>query len=227
MRRREPGCADGSASSRRATARQAEVFVPPEACAEYAVGRCGGTRRAGVWPKPDTRDVLRRRRLAESASAESNLANKSTAGVRLEVGHRGLRLRSGRPSGGVWLKPGACLKIEQGPGGGGESRGYEAIEWSLLVAAYGTLGAVEVAGFGSVVGAAGADSGSTRRGGLRYPGRSRYSPRECLRDPRLRSTPTPRGCRCPIAELGLPSGETCRRRLEEGGRRRGCSSGRS
>ena len=50
---------------------------------------------------------------------------------------------------------------------------------------------------------------------FRYPGRSRYSPRQCL-DGILYVlfTDTP-WSEVPYRELGLPSGETCRRRLEE------------
>jgi transposase len=50
---------------------------------------------------------------------------------------------------------------------------------------------------------------------FRHPGRSRYSPRQCL-DGILYVlfTDTP-WSEVPYRELGLPSGETCRRRLEE------------
>ena len=50
---------------------------------------------------------------------------------------------------------------------------------------------------------------------FRYPGRSRYSPRECLEGILyVLYTDTP-WLQVPYRELGLPSGETCRRRLEE------------
>ena len=50
---------------------------------------------------------------------------------------------------------------------------------------------------------------------FRYPGRSRYSPRQCLEGILfVLYTDTP-WLRLPYRELGLPSGETCRRRLEE------------
>ena len=49
----------------------------------------------------------------------------------------------------------------------------------------------------------------------RYPGRSRYTPRQCLEGILfVLYTDTP-WLQVPYRELGLPSGETCRRRLEE------------
>jgi transposase len=57
----------------------------------------------------------------------------------------------------------------------------------------------------------------TRR--FRYPGRARYSPRACLEGVLyVLYTDTP-WLQVPYRELGLPSGETCRRRLEEWSRR--------
>lgn len=50
---------------------------------------------------------------------------------------------------------------------------------------------------------------------FRYPGRLRYSPRQCLEGILyVLYTDTP-WLQLPYRELGLPSGETCRRRLEE------------
>jgi transposase len=50
---------------------------------------------------------------------------------------------------------------------------------------------------------------------FRYPGRSRYGPRACLEGILyVLYTDTP-WLQVPYRELGLPSGETCRRRLEE------------
>src|SRR5215510_4463987 len=50
---------------------------------------------------------------------------------------------------------------------------------------------------------------------FRYPGRLRYSPRQCLEGMLyVLYTDTP-WLQVPYRELGLPSGETCRRRLEE------------
>ena len=50
---------------------------------------------------------------------------------------------------------------------------------------------------------------------LRYPGRRRYPPRACLEGILyVLYTDTP-WLEIPFRELGLPSGETCRRRLEE------------
>jgi transposase len=50
---------------------------------------------------------------------------------------------------------------------------------------------------------------------FRYPGRARYSPRACLEGVLyVLYTDTP-WLQVPYRELGLPSGETCRRRLEE------------
>jgi transposase len=50
---------------------------------------------------------------------------------------------------------------------------------------------------------------------FRYPGRCRYSPRQCLEGILyVLYTDTP-WLQVPYRELGLPSGETCRRRLEE------------
>lgn len=50
---------------------------------------------------------------------------------------------------------------------------------------------------------------------FRYPGRARYSPRQCLEGIMyVLYTDTP-WLEVPYRELGLPSGETCRRRLEE------------
>lgn len=54
---------------------------------------------------------------------------------------------------------------------------------------------------------------------FRYPGRARYSPRQCLEGVLfVLYTDTP-WLEVPYRELGLPSGETCRRRLEEWQRR--------
>jgi transposase len=54
---------------------------------------------------------------------------------------------------------------------------------------------------------------------FRYPGRLRYSPRQCLEGILyVLYTDTP-WLQVPFRELGLPSGETCRRRLEEWSRR--------
>jgi transposase len=54
---------------------------------------------------------------------------------------------------------------------------------------------------------------------FRYPGRARYSPRQCLEGILyVLYTDTP-WLQVPYRELGLPSGETCRRRLEEWTRR--------
>ncbi|MDQ3671653.1 MAG: transposase [Actinomycetota bacterium] len=54
---------------------------------------------------------------------------------------------------------------------------------------------------------------------FRYPGRARYSPRACLEGILyVLYTDTP-WLELPYRELGLPSGETCRRRLEEWSRR--------
>ena len=54
---------------------------------------------------------------------------------------------------------------------------------------------------------------------FRYPGRARYSARECLEGILyVLYTDTP-WLQVPYAKLGLPSGETCRRRLEEWTRR--------
>jgi transposase len=54
---------------------------------------------------------------------------------------------------------------------------------------------------------------------FRYPGRARYSPRQCLEGILfVLYTDTP-WLQVPYRELGLPSGETCRRRLEEWQRR--------
>jgi transposase len=54
---------------------------------------------------------------------------------------------------------------------------------------------------------------------FRYPGRTRYSPRQCLEGIMyVLYTDTP-WLEVPYRELGLPSGETCRRRLEEWQRR--------
>jgi transposase len=50
---------------------------------------------------------------------------------------------------------------------------------------------------------------------FRYPGRARYSPRQCLEGILyVLYTDTP-WLQLPYRELGLPSGETCRRRMEE------------
>jgi transposase len=52
-----------------------------------------------------------------------------------------------------------------------------------------------------------------------HPGRVRYSPRACLEGILyVLYTDTP-WLQVPYRELGLPSGETCRRRLEEWSRR--------
>ena len=54
---------------------------------------------------------------------------------------------------------------------------------------------------------------------FRYPGRARYGPRQCLEGILyVLYTDTP-WLQVPYRELGLPSGETCRRRLEEWSRR--------
>ena len=54
---------------------------------------------------------------------------------------------------------------------------------------------------------------------FRYPGRVRYSPRQCLEGILfVLYTDTP-WLQVPYREPGLPSGETCRRRLEEWSRR--------
>ena len=54
---------------------------------------------------------------------------------------------------------------------------------------------------------------------FRYPGRARYGPRQCLEGILyVLYTDTP-WLEVPYRELGLPSGETCRRRLEEWQRR--------
>jgi transposase len=54
---------------------------------------------------------------------------------------------------------------------------------------------------------------------FRNPGRARYSPRQCLEGILyVLFTGTP-WLQLPYRELGLPSGETCRRRLEEWTRR--------
>lgn len=54
---------------------------------------------------------------------------------------------------------------------------------------------------------------------FRSPGRARYSPRQCLEGILyVLFTDTP-WLEVPYRELGLPSGETCRRRLEEWQRR--------
>lgn len=54
---------------------------------------------------------------------------------------------------------------------------------------------------------------------FRYPGRSRYPARACLEGILyVLYTDTP-WLQVPYRELGLPSGETCRRRLEEWSRR--------
>ena len=50
---------------------------------------------------------------------------------------------------------------------------------------------------------------------FRYPGRARYSPRQCLEGILyVLVTDTP-WLQVPYRQLGLPSGETCRRRMEE------------
>src|SRR5438094_10043793 len=54
---------------------------------------------------------------------------------------------------------------------------------------------------------------------FRCPGRARYSPRQCLEGILyVLYTDTP-WLEVPYRELGLPSGETCRRRLEEWSKR--------
>jgi transposase len=50
---------------------------------------------------------------------------------------------------------------------------------------------------------------------FRYPGRVRYSPRECLEGILFVLYHDLPWLQLPYRELGLPSGETCRRRLEE------------
>ena len=54
---------------------------------------------------------------------------------------------------------------------------------------------------------------------FRYPGRSRYSPRACLEGILYVLYTDTLWLQVPYRELGLPSGETCRRRLEEWSRR--------
>jgi transposase len=50
---------------------------------------------------------------------------------------------------------------------------------------------------------------------FRHPGRARYTPRQCLEGILyVLYTDTP-WLQVPYRELGLPSGETCRRRMEE------------
>src|SRR5438270_12393150 len=54
---------------------------------------------------------------------------------------------------------------------------------------------------------------------FRHPGRARYGPRQCLEGILyVLYTDTP-WLQLPYRELGLPSGQTCRRRLEEWSRR--------
>lgn len=50
---------------------------------------------------------------------------------------------------------------------------------------------------------------------FRYPGRARYSPRQCLEGIMYVLYSDTPWLEVPYRELGLPSGETCRRRLEE------------
>jgi transposase len=50
---------------------------------------------------------------------------------------------------------------------------------------------------------------------FRYPGRARYSPRRCLEGILFVLYHDLPWLQLPYRELGLPSGETCRRRLEE------------
>lgn len=50
---------------------------------------------------------------------------------------------------------------------------------------------------------------------FRHPGRRRYSPRECLEGILFVLYHDIPWLQLPYRELGLPSGETCRRRLEE------------
>src|SRR5262245_10264968 len=50
---------------------------------------------------------------------------------------------------------------------------------------------------------------------FRYPGRARYSPRACLEGILFVLCSDTPWLQLPYRELGLPSGETCRRRLEE------------
>jgi transposase len=50
---------------------------------------------------------------------------------------------------------------------------------------------------------------------FRYPGRARYSPRQCLEGILFVLYHDIPWLQLPYRELGLPSGETCRRRLEE------------
>ena len=50
---------------------------------------------------------------------------------------------------------------------------------------------------------------------FRYPGRSRYSPRQCLEGMLFVLYNDTPWTELPYRQLGLPSGETCRRRLEE------------
>ena len=54
---------------------------------------------------------------------------------------------------------------------------------------------------------------------FRYPGRARYSPRACLEGMLFVLYNDVPWLELPYRELGLPSGETCRRRLEEWTRR--------
>ena len=50
---------------------------------------------------------------------------------------------------------------------------------------------------------------------FRYPGRARYGPRQCLEGILYVLYSDTPWLQVPYRELGLPSGETCRRRLEE------------
>jgi transposase len=50
---------------------------------------------------------------------------------------------------------------------------------------------------------------------FRYPGRARYSPRQCLEGILYVLYHDVPWLQLPYRELGVPSGETCRRRLEE------------
>ena len=54
---------------------------------------------------------------------------------------------------------------------------------------------------------------------FRHPGRCRYSPRQCLEGVLYVLYADTPWLQVPFRELGLPSGETCRRRLEEWQRR--------
>src|SRR5438093_4811820 len=101
---------------------------------------------------------------------------------------------------------GTDLRLSRDPRPGGEPRCHENLIRSSTSEASGTLGAVEVARLRSNLGAAGADPERPARR-FRYPGRSRYSPRQCLEGILyVLYTDTP-WLQVPYRELGLPSGE--------------------